>query len=231
MNTLLLAPEKAFPLQVIRYRTGWAIMLMQPDGEQRHLLRPGWETETRSPYVFQTPQEAWNFLKQLFMFCLKQQHTLYLGTDKVMNCERCGRVFRARFYGYCPGCMQENRDMLQQIWQGIYFQTGSQDHALERISALLRIPKSQLKEAQAAYLEYFRKNMVETSSSSRNDRWAALLPEPSRSASIPKTSKKPTIRRKQELDVEEKRLGTPQSSSIDENPARFIQYGFKQGHS
>jgi hypothetical protein len=152
--------NRPFPLDVVAVSDQWAIVVRLEDGSAWHLLKPGWTEDRQAPYVFSSPEEAWGFLRRTFLFCLKQRHSQYLQTDKIMNCEHCGRIMRARFFRYCFECLQENEQALHQVWQGFYYLTGSQEATLHKLSMLLRIPPEQLTTLPDAFGRLVRHNMA-----------------------------------------------------------------------
>lgn len=151
--------NRAFPLDVIQVPGGWGIVVYLRNGQEWNLMKPGWQEERHTPYVFQTDEDAWRFLKRLFLFCLQQRHLQFRETDKVMNCEECGRVFRARYFRVCGECLQKNEFMMQQIWQGFYYMTGSQEAALEKMSLLLKIPIEQCAQIPLAFNDMVKCNL------------------------------------------------------------------------
>jgi hypothetical protein len=157
----MMADDKCrpFPLDVVRVPSGFGIVVYLQDGVTWNLLKPGWENERADPYIFPTAEQAWNFLRDIFMFCLKQHHTQYLTTDKIMNCEHCGRIIRARFYRFCPQCLQENEFLFQQIWQGFYHMTGSDNAALQRLLLMLKIPPEHFTGLPDAFGSLVKRNL------------------------------------------------------------------------
>lgn len=144
--------KKHFPLSVVSAPgKGWYVVIMLENGERNQLLKPGWSEDATHPYVFASEQEAWNFIRQLFYFCIKQAHMQFLCTDKILNCKQCGRVIRAKYFEYCTSCMQDNEFMLQQIWQGFYYLTGSAEGALQKIGLLLKLSKEEFSQVPEAF--------------------------------------------------------------------------------
>lgn len=143
--------KRPFPLDVVRFAEGWAVVVYREDGSHWHLLKPGWQEEKHLPYIFDSEEQAWRFVRDLFMFCIKQARLQHRNTDKVMNCEQCGRVIRAKFFEYCHQCLQENEFMFQQIWQGFYYLTGSSESALHRMALLLKVPVEQFSHVPQAF--------------------------------------------------------------------------------
>lgn len=144
--------KKAFPLSVIPAPgQGWYVGITLENGERNQLLKPGWTEDSTHPYVFASENEAWDFIRQLFYFCIKQAHMQFLNTDKILNCKQCGRIIRARYFEYCPQCMQGNEFMLQQIWQGFYYMTGSAEGALQKITLLLKLSKEEFSQVPEAF--------------------------------------------------------------------------------
>ena len=133
--------KKSFPLNIAPAPGGYFMVITTENGQKTQLLKPGKCEAQSQPYLFETQQDAWNFIKELFFFCIKQSHSQCLHTDKILNCKQCGRVFRAKIFDYCPGCMQSNEFMLQQIWQGFYHMTGSESNTLDKMALLLKIAK------------------------------------------------------------------------------------------
>ena len=134
--------QKPFPLSLAPAPGGWYIVILLENGERNRLLKPGGrddDDDETIPYLFHTQQEAWEFIKELFSFCLKQARMQCLHTDKIINCIQCGRVFRAKFFDCCTSCMKDNEFMLQQIWQGFYYLTGSEASTMRKISLLLKL--------------------------------------------------------------------------------------------
>jgi hypothetical protein len=153
--------KRAFPLSVVPAPgNGWYIVISLENGKTNRLLKPGWTSDATHPYQFASEQEAWDFIKQLFYFCIQQAHMQLLSTDKILNCKQCGRVFRARFFEYCHQCMQGNEFMLQQIWQGFYYLAGSEEGALHKISMLLKISKDEFTQVPEAFKLIVQKQLT-----------------------------------------------------------------------
>lgn len=131
--------KRPFPLNVTPIKEGWGIVVYQRDGTLWQLIKPGWQAERKQPYVFPDPEAAWDFVKRVFTFCLNQERLQSVNSNQVSNCEQCRKIFRGRYH-YCPECLQENEFLLQQIWQGFYYLTGSDDHAMHKMSSMLKIP-------------------------------------------------------------------------------------------
>ncbi len=151
--------KQHFPLEVMAFPGGWGVVVYLENGKTWNLLKPGWQEEKHQPYLFETSDEAWRFLKEMFMFCLKQHHAKYLEQNKIINCDQCGRIFRARFSSYCPECLQRNEFMLQQIWQGFYYRSGSDEEAFKKLSMLLKIPVEQLQRVHSAFGTMVNRNL------------------------------------------------------------------------
>lgn len=131
--------KRSFPLDVVRTADGYAIVI-QPEGAYAsYLLKPGWGGSPPYLYTFETEREAWDFLKQIFTFCLKQRTMNALGRERVINCEACRRVFRAKTVPYCDLCLRSNEELLRQIWQGFYFQTGCEVSTYQKMLLLLQM--------------------------------------------------------------------------------------------
>jgi len=137
-----------FPLSVDPFRHGWCITVHLQDGRHWQLLKPGWDFEASAPYVFESPGEAWDFLRKIFLFCLKQQNPYH---DKLCNCPNCGKVYRARFLTACEDCTMVNDLLMQQIWQGLYYMSGSYDEVIMRMAMLLNISPQTLMNIKSAY--------------------------------------------------------------------------------
>jgi hypothetical protein len=153
--------KRPFPLSVVPAPgNGWFIVISLENGEVTRLLKPGWREDATHPYWFPSEQEAWDFIKQLFYFCIQQAHMQLLHTDKILNCKQCGRIFRARFFQYCHDCMQGNEFMLQQIWQGFYYLAGSQEGALHKISLLLKISGDEFTQIPEAFKVIVQKQLA-----------------------------------------------------------------------
>jgi hypothetical protein len=133
--------KKRFPLSIAPAPGGYFMIIALENGQTNKLLRPGKTADSTQPYLFASQQEAWNFVKELLYFCLKQACSQCLHADKILNCKQCRRVFRAKFFDYCPRCMQGNEFMLQQIWQGFYHMTGSESSTMQKVALLLNISK------------------------------------------------------------------------------------------
>jgi hypothetical protein len=129
-----------FPLDVLQIPKGFVVVVRLTNGQTCQLLKPGWEDETHAPYIFQSAEQAWYFLRKLFLFCVKMQHTQYECSDKIINCDQCGRVIRAKFFQTCVECLKESDLKLNQIWQGFYYMTGSAEDAKHKMALLLKIP-------------------------------------------------------------------------------------------
>jgi hypothetical protein len=146
--------KKVFPLSVTPAPSqdqGWYVVITLENGERNRLLKPGWSDDDTHPYVFASEQEAWDFIRQLFYFCIKQAHMQFLTTDKILNCKQCGRIIRAKYFEYCATCMQGNEFMLQQIWQGFYYMTGSAEGALQKITLLLKLTREEFSQVPEAF--------------------------------------------------------------------------------
>lgn len=144
--------KKAFPLSVVTAPgQGWYVVITKENGERNQLLKPGWADDDTHPYIFDSEQEAWDFIRQLFYFCIKQAHMQLLNTDKILNCKQCGRIIRAKYFEYCHQCMQGNEFMLQQIWQGFYYMTGTAEGALQKITLLLKLSQEEFSQVPDAF--------------------------------------------------------------------------------
>lgn len=151
--------KRDFPLEVVQVPGGWSVVVYLRNNQEWSLMKPGWHDERHTPYVFKTSDEAWAFLRRLFQFCLQQHRTLYKKADRIMNCDQCGRVFRARYFRNCSECLQQNEFMLQQIWQGFYYMSGTQQGALEKMALLLDMPLEQVQQIPVAFGSMVRKNL------------------------------------------------------------------------
>lgn len=143
--------KKPFPLNVIHSGEGWSIAILSESGENRQLLKPGWKGEKTASYQFPTEQAAWNFLKQMFNFCLQQSRMQHTASEKIKNCSQCGAVFKATVFDHCHHCLQENEFVLQQIWQGFYYLAGSEKGALQKAAFLLKIPYEEFAQVPDAF--------------------------------------------------------------------------------
>lgn len=152
-------PKKTFPLNVVRLREGWSVALLMENGENKQLLKPGWKDENNTPYLFQTEHEAWNFIKQMFNFCLQQARMQHTPLEKIKNCGQCGKVFKAAVFDHCHQCLQENEFILQQIWQGFYYLAGSESGALQKAAFLLKIPYEDFAQVPDAFQAMVRKHL------------------------------------------------------------------------
>ncbi|MBX2859910.1 MAG: hypothetical protein KTR14_01655 [Vampirovibrio sp.] len=154
------APEaRDFPFDVIQVSNGWCVVVYLRNGKPWNLLKPGWDKESNQPYLFESQDKAWQFLKNLFLFSLQCQHNHYAGADKVINCRQCRKIFRAKFYPVCHECLQENEHYLHQLWQGFYYMTGKDDATLQRMSVLLNIPVDKLKMIHHGYANIVSQNI------------------------------------------------------------------------
>lgn len=151
--------KKPFPLNVVHTREGWGIAILTESGEQRQLLRPGWQGEHTMAYQFGSEQEAWNFLKQMFHFCLQQARMQHTASEKIKNCCQCGAVFKATFFEHCHRCLQENEFVLQQIWQGFYYLAGSEKGALQKAAFLLKIPYEDFAQVPDAFQAMVKRHL------------------------------------------------------------------------
>lgn len=151
--------KKPFPLNVVPTGEGWRVAILLENGDNNHLLKPGWKDDKNSPYLFASEQEAWNFIKQLFSFCLQQSKMQMTPTEKIKNCAQCGKVFKATLFEYCHQCLQENEFMLQQIWQGFYYLSGSKEGALQKAAFLLKIPYEEFAQVPDAFQAMVRKHL------------------------------------------------------------------------
>lgn len=151
--------KKPFPLNVVRLGEGWSVALLMENGENRQLLKPGWKDENNTPYLFQTEYEAWNFIKQMFNFCLQQARMQHTAVEKIKNCGQCGKVFKAAVFDHCHQCLQENEFILQQIWQGFYYLTGSESRALQKAAFLLKIPYEDFAQVPDAFQAMVSKHL------------------------------------------------------------------------
>lgn len=151
--------EKPFPLDIVRLGDGYGIIVFLENGERWRLMKPGWQEDQTSPYVFATAAQAWGFLRDMFLFCLKQRHTQYAASDKIINCDYCGKVFRPRFFSYCPQCLQQNENVLQQVWQGFYHMTGSQDATLHKVALLLKISSDEFVNVPDAFNQMVKNHL------------------------------------------------------------------------
>lgn len=143
--------KKQFPLRLAPAPGGWHMVIALENGESNRLLKPGYKEETTQPYLFASQQEAWDFVKQLFYFCIRQSNMQSIAPDNIFNCKQCGRIFRANFFDHCSPCMQGNEFMLQQIWQGFYHMTGSEESAMQKVSQLLKIPEEDFAKIPTGY--------------------------------------------------------------------------------
>ena len=139
-----------FPLTVDPFMHGWCVTVHLENGQRWRLLKPGWTWEVTEPYVFETPGEAWEFLRKMFQFCARQQNPY---NDRLVNCAFCGKVYRARFLTACEDCTTGNEDVMAQLWQGFYFTTGSYDEMIMRIALALNITPDRLAEIRTAYAQ------------------------------------------------------------------------------
>jgi hypothetical protein len=136
---------------VIHSGEGWSIAILAENGENRQLLKPGWKGEKTASYQFPTEQAAWNFLKQMFNFCLQQSRMQHTASEKIKNCGQCGAIFKATVFDHCHRCLQENEFVLQQIWQGFYYLAGSEKGALQKAAFLLKIPYEEFAQVPDAF--------------------------------------------------------------------------------
>lgn len=149
-------PEKyQFPLDIMHLPQGFVVVVRHPNGRATQLLKPGWSEEANSPYLFQSPEQAWYFLRKLFLFCIKLQHTQFEGSDKIMNCDQCGRVIRAKFFQTCVECLKDSEFKLTQIWQGFYYMTGSHPDAAHKMALMLKIPLDKFELVPEAFRSLF----------------------------------------------------------------------------
>lgn len=151
--------KKPFPLNVVRIKEGWSVAIFMENGDSKQLLKPGWKDEKNTPYLFQTEYEAWNFIKQMFSFCLQQARMQYTTSEKIKNCGQCGKVFKATVFDHCHQCLQENEFILQQIWQGFYYLAGSESGALQKAAFLLKIPYEDFAQVPDAFQAMVRKHL------------------------------------------------------------------------
>ncbi|WP_373531531.1 hypothetical protein [Vampirovibrio sp.] len=151
--------KKPFPLNVVRLGEGWSVALLMENGENKQLLKPGWQGENKAPYLFNTEQEAWNFIKQMFNFCLQQSRMQHTTSEKIKNCGQCGKIFKATIFDHCHQCLQENEFVLQQIWQGFYYLAGSESGALQKAAFLLKIPYEDFAQVPEAFQAMVQKHL------------------------------------------------------------------------
>ena len=144
-----------FPLSVDPFRGGWCVTVHQQNGQRWYLLKPGWSAETADPYVFCTAAEGWAFLRKVFLFCTRQHNP---HNDMLCNCPSCGKVYRGRFLTACEDCTMTNDYLMQQIWQGLYYMSGSYDEVIARMAMLLNISPDKLLNIKSAYAMLVNQN-------------------------------------------------------------------------
>lgn len=159
MNNHPQEAKKPFPLNVVPTREGWSVAIFLENGEHKQLLKPGWKDEKNAPYFFPSEYEAWNFIKQMFSFCLQQSRMQYTNSEKIRNCTQCGKVFKATVLEHCHQCLQENEFILQQIWQGFYYLCGSESGALQKAAFLLKIPYEEFAQVPDAFQVMVRRHL------------------------------------------------------------------------
>lgn len=177
--------KKPFPLNVVPSPEGWSIAVFMESGETRQLLKPGWKDEKNAPYYFASEQEAWNFIKQMFNFCLKQARMQHTGTEKIKNCAQCNKVFRATLFEHCQQCLQENEFILQQIWQGFYYLAGSESGALQKAAFLLKIPYEEFSQVPDAFQAMVSKHLELNVALEKSRTQRAQLATEIRQAAVP----------------------------------------------
>ncbi len=152
--------KKPFPLNVVRCAEGWSVAIFMENGASKQLFKPGWKDEKNAPYFFASESEAWNFIKQMFNFCLQQSKMQYTQSEKIKNCAQCGKVFRTSFFEHCVDCLQENEFVLQQMWQGFYYLAGSEAGALQKAAFLLKIPYEDFAQVPEAFQAMVRRHLA-----------------------------------------------------------------------
>ncbi len=99
-------------------------------------------TKRQKSYPFQTQQEAWQFVRQIYQFCGQSNQLRRLGGHHVSHCEGCGIVFEATANPFCDPCLAEEENIFKRFCEGVYHRTGSSQEALSRLAGMIKEKKT-----------------------------------------------------------------------------------------
>jgi len=145
--SLVSEQRSTFPVDVISVQGGWAIAVQSKKGQGHMLLQPGWNNaETTNtgaqPYIFETAEAAWDFVRKIHRFWQHTQAMRQFGAQHHTHCESCGRNVKALYNSpYCQQCLETNDDALHQFCVGVYHRTGDSQETIGRLAATLQVAK------------------------------------------------------------------------------------------
>jgi len=131
-------PKRQFPLSLVPAPRGWHLVITPVSGQPAKLFKPGKRNDAHIPILFASQQEAWDYIKQRFSFILSSNEpidTLY--TEKMRNCKQCDRIFRVKQLDYCTHCLNDNLDILQQLWLGFRLDSDSDFTDQQKMTVIL----------------------------------------------------------------------------------------------
>lgn len=130
--------KRRFPLIMAPAPRGWHLLICLENGKSERLIKAGRNAEKAIPFLFNSQQDAWIYLKELFIFFRKPLVSEEPNTEKLKNCKQCDRIYRVRNTEYCPLCIKANEFMLEQIWLGFALPTDRDFSMPQKVTVMLQ---------------------------------------------------------------------------------------------
>jgi hypothetical protein len=138
--------RNAFPLSLVPVPQGWHLVILV-DNVSVPLLKPNSTANLETPYRFESQQQAWELVKELFELHVRQVPNRELLHGKIRTCSKCNRPFRAKHTPHCHHCQMDNDYLLQQLWPGFteLFEglEDSEENTAEKIRRVLHLSEEQ----------------------------------------------------------------------------------------